>query len=200
MPYKHRADQLHRSPPPTLEKHGDQIQLSGDWTLRAIKPRLIRIRAQLMFSGRPDLTWDLTKLSRLDTYGALLLWRAWGYRAPAGLVLDERFESAFERVRDVAELKPHMPPRDWLEPVVAIGEKTIGAARQVVEFARMLGFVVIEAGRLIRDPRHIPLKEFSAALYKTGAQALPIAAMVGISGWRGAGLSLGTAAAQFRGG
>lgn len=179
MSHKRRANQLHRSPPPQIERQADTMVVSGDWTLRALKPRLTLIRAQLLLARSAHLAWNLTQVSRLDTFGALLLWRAWGQAQPVGLTLAPQLEGAFQRVRQVAAQHLALPRRDWLEPVVSLGERGIGAARQVREFVMMLGFVAIEAARLLVEPRHIPLREFSAALYKTGAQALPISALVG---------------------
>lgn len=179
MKSKSRAAELHRSPPPTVAREGDTVAISGDWTLRALKPRLVIVRAQLLFSGRIGGSWDLSGVSRLDTFGATLLWRAWGHRMPVGLTLDSRLQSAFDRVLQVDEQVLPEPAADLLQPIVSLGERVIGAARHMVEFATMVGFVAIEVGRLLIEPRNIPMREFSAALYKTGVQALPVSALVG---------------------
>lgn len=98
---------------------------------------------------------------------------------PERLSMPPRLEGAFERLREVADRLPEIPARDWLEPVVRLGAIFIGAAQHIRDFATMFGFVVIEAMRLLFEPRQIPMREFSAALYKTGVQAMPITALVG---------------------
>ncbi|GAB2887164.1 ABC transporter permease [Uliginosibacterium flavum] len=179
MPDKGHARELAQSPPPHLLHEGDACALTGDWTLAAIKPRLIVLRAKLLFHGHSARLWDLSGVTRMDTFGALLLWRAWGLREPDTLVLPPQLHPAFERVRTVAGIKVETPRFDWLRPVVQLGSVGLAALDHCREFARMLGMVSIEAARLFIEPRSIPFKEFSAALYKTGVQAMPVSALVG---------------------
>ncbi|MBS1210229.1 MAG: transporter permease [Proteobacteria bacterium] len=176
---KAHAIALAKSPPPHLRHEGEHCVLTGDWTLLALKPRLIMLRARLLFHGRSVKVWDLSQVSRMDTFGALLLWRAWGLREPETLVLSPALHPAFERVRGVAATPVETAHVDWLKPVVLLGKQFIGAFEQLIGFACMLGMVSIEAARLFVEPRSIPMKEFSAALYKTGVQAMPISALVG---------------------
>lgn len=163
---------------PVLEHEGERCRLSGDWTLAALRPRLIVLRAQLLLS-RSVPAWDLGQVSRMDSFGALLLWRAWGLREPELLVLPAQLHPAFERVRAVAAVEIPRPARDWLSPLLRVGRSMLALREQLADFLRMLGMVVIEAARLFVEPRSIPWKEFSAALYKTGVQAMPISALVG---------------------
>ena len=153
--------------------------LDGDWSLFALRPRLLRLRAQLALHGRNAANWDLSGVSRLDSFGALLLWRAWGRREPASLVLDERHRIAFSRIREAAGLS--LPPvrRDWFWPVRHLGELVLSLLAHARDFLSMLGMVVLEAFRLFIEPRSIPMRECSASLYKTGLQAMPVSAMVG---------------------
>lgn len=164
---------------PRLKFDGRQCVLSGDWILAALKPRLLVLRAQLKLHGKSTETWNLTQVRHIDTLGALILWRAWGQKPPEILLLGPTHEAAFRRVKDVAGQT--VPPRgvDWLRPVLAVGNFVLGMGSHVADFARMLGMIATEAVRLFVEPRSIPLKEFSAALFKTGAQAMPIAALVG---------------------
>ena len=179
MPDKGHARELAESPPPYLLHEGHSCVLSGDWTLVALKPRLIMLRAKLLFHGHSAKLWDLSRVTRMDTFGALLLWRAWGLHEPETLVLAPHLHSAFERVRAVAGIQVEAQRFDWLRPVLRLGAIGLEALDHAREFARMLGMVCIEAARLFIEPRSIPMKEFSAALYKTGVQAMPVSALVG---------------------
>lgn len=174
-----KAEALSQSPPPTLTREGDCIALSGDWSLFALRPRLLVIRAQLRLQTHRVHAWDLSAVSRIDAFGALLLLRTWGGAEPEGLVLTSVQQAAFDRIRQAAHQKLPVRARDWLYPVRIVGEWGISAFSHLLGFATMLGMVVLEALRLLIEPRNIPFKEFSAALYKTGMQAMPISALVG---------------------
>lgn len=174
-----RAQALMKAPPPSLQRQGQRVVLAGDWSLFALRPRLLWTRAQLRLQGRGAEEWDLTGVSRLDAFGALLVLRCWAGREPATLVIDERQRAAFERIRASAAAVLPTVRRDWLLPVRWLGQTLCSAGSHVRDFADMLGMVVLEAMRFAIEPRSIPFKEFSAALYKAGMQALPISALVG---------------------
>ncbi|NSL56567.1 ABC transporter permease [Uliginosibacterium aquaticum] len=165
-------------PQPHLEHEGAHCRLSGDWTLAALRPRLVWLRARLLVV-RAVPVWDLSQISRIDSFGALLLWRAWGMREPETLVMPPGLHSAFDRIKPLAGLRPPSPHRDpWL-PVLRVGRTVLDLFDQLRDFTHMLGMVVSEVVRLLIEPRSIPFKEFSAALYKAGVQAMPISALVG---------------------
>lgn len=179
MDDKNHAAALANSPPPGLVHEGGVCFLTGDWTLAALKPHLLSLRAKLIFHGRRVKNWNLVQVTRMDTFGALLLWRAWGACEPETLSLASHLHSAFDRVRGVAGRRIERKAIDWLQPIVKIGSATLSVVSHLYAFSVMLGEVLIEAGRLLVEPRSIPMKEFSAALYKTGVQAMPISALVG---------------------
>ncbi|HAF56513.1 MAG TPA: ABC transporter permease, partial [Thauera sp.] len=63
-----------------------QASLQGDWTLSGLARALPRLRSQL--AAVPSGTeWNLLAVARLDSFGATLLWRAWGRQWPAALAL-----------------------------------------------------------------------------------------------------------------
>ncbi|MDQ8021179.1 MAG: ABC transporter permease [Moraxellaceae bacterium] len=175
---RHSVSTLHHIAPPSIERHADQWILRGDWTLQALRPRLKWFRF-LLRTSTPELGWDLTGVGRMDSFGALLLWKAWGLREPAVLAMAPDLHTAFERIRQTADMTPPPPRRDWLQPVVSMGEKVLRGADEVRQFTGMFGQVVIEAARLVLTPSRIPLKEVSATLYKAGVTALSISALLG---------------------
>lgn len=77
-----RAREVLLSPPPSLHRDGARVTLSGDWSLFALRPRLLLIRAQLRLQGHGAAEWDLTAISRMDAFGALLVLRCWGGASP----------------------------------------------------------------------------------------------------------------------
>ena len=93
-------DALGRPPPEIrIEGKGEQARavLSGDWTLRLLSPLLADIRQRL--AQVPQIcVWDLGEISRLDSFGSLLLWQHWGRRRPPQLALPDALEPVFARL------------------------------------------------------------------------------------------------------
>jgi phospholipid/cholesterol/gamma-HCH transport system permease protein len=63
--------------------------------------------------------------------------------------------------------------------VYALGHGVIGLYRHAVDGVRLLGQLVIDLARLLRHPSTGPWRDISGHLYRIGATALPITAMVG---------------------
>jgi phospholipid/cholesterol/gamma-HCH transport system permease protein len=122
--------------------------------------------------------WDLSGVTRLDHAGAMLLWRAWGGRRAARLTLRPEHEALFTGL-SVHRPRPAAPGRDWREPFAVLGDQVVGFRDHVLQFVRLVGQIGIDTARVLRDPREIPWREISAGIYRTGAQALAITALVG---------------------
>ena len=101
--------------PPSLRQEAigadPRVRLSGDWTLSFLAPRLEALRRQLQ-AVAGDAGWDLSGVTRLDSFGAVLLWRHWGRRRPDGLVLPAELEGIFGRLAELGE-------RAWIGAYVA---------------------------------------------------------------------------------
>jgi phospholipid/cholesterol/gamma-HCH transport system permease protein len=76
-----------------------------------------------------------------------------------------------------------LPPRvrrpDLLEPLAILGRQEAKLLDNVVGFVALLGYLVLDFFYLIAHPGSIPWKEMSATIYKAGALALPVTALVG---------------------
>ncbi|HEX5126916.1 MAG TPA: ABC transporter permease [Rhodocyclaceae bacterium] len=173
------AARLSRSAPPTIERREGHVALHGDWILSALRRRILFVRFQLRAAHGAHLVWDMSGVNRLDAFGALLLWRTWGLREPETLAMPAHLHGAFDRIRESAVMSVEVDKHDWLAPVVQIGSAVLGAADHAVGMIEMLGHVAIESIMLFRYPREIPWREISASIYKTGVQAMPIAALLG---------------------
>jgi len=144
-------------------------------------PGVVAGRRAALAGTHADLRWDLRGVDRLDTIGAHLIWHAWGARLPERVRWSDTQGAVF---RTLAANRGDNPPpvtadEDGLEWLRALGD---GLARGVANgkaLLAMLGQLVIDLGRLVARPRRGPWREISAQIYRTGAQALGITALVG---------------------
>jgi len=169
------APQLRRT---TAANGVARVELSGAWILAALGRSVKQIRPQLAEYARdPGCSWDLSGVTGLDHVGALLLWRAWGWRRASNVILKPEHELLFD---DLA--KPRKLPRprlEWWATTIALGQKVIGLVEHLFTATALLGQVMIDAVGLVRRPGEIPWREISANIFRTGAQALGITAILG---------------------
>lgn len=163
---------------PQLRLDQGGVLLSGEWTLRSLAPVLGDLRRRLAAqSGVED--WNLAEVTRLDNFGAQLLWRSWKRKSPARLTASADLHQTFGRVAAADHLALPRPVRSLLDPLVALGTLLIGFARHVADFVALLGQLAIDALYLLIHPGLWPLRELSANLYKVGVKAMPVTALVG---------------------
>jgi len=164
----------------TREQDGQVfVSLSGNWTLTSLPMPLAELESRLRRLAEGVAHWDLRAITRLDSVGAFLLWRAWGRRWPASLDVSPQHRSVLERAeatpsdQAVSQVTPH------LFGVLIVGRLTLAALKNLRDIVALIGQLVLDSFYLLGHPRDIPWREFSANLYKSGAQALPVTALVG---------------------
>jgi phospholipid/cholesterol/gamma-HCH transport system permease protein len=157
----------------------DRVELSGPWILRALEERLAEFSAQLAEHARDvNRHWDLSGVTRLDHAGALLLWRAWGGQRARHLTLRPEHEGLFSGLV-VQRARARQPTRNWRDPTIALGNRLFAFLDHALDFVLLVGQIAIDSARMLRRPRDIPWREISSNIYRTGAQALGITALVG---------------------
>jgi phospholipid/cholesterol/gamma-HCH transport system permease protein len=153
--------------------------LSGPWILRALEERLTELTAQLTECGRDaNRHWDLSGVTRLDHAGALLLWRAWGGQRAQHLTLRPEHEGLFSGLT-VQRAREQRPRPNWRDPTIALGNRLLAFLDHALDFVLLVGQIALDTARIVRRPRDMPWREISANIYRTGAQALGITALVG---------------------
>ena len=156
-----------------------RVCLSGDWTLATLPRPLEALETRLGKLDQDGLRWDFSALGRLDSLGALLLWRAWGRRWPAGLELQTEHRRVLERVAAVGEVPAVVSAPRSFETVEALGTFALKFGHNILGLVALLGQLVLDLLFLLRHPSQLPLVEYSATVYKSGAKALPVTALVG---------------------
>lgn len=173
-----------RTPPATpqlelITGESNRAVLRGEWTLRRLSPVNSPLRRSLL-KANENTRWDLSGVSRLDSFGATLLWRAWGGRWPANLNAPDACRVVLEHSARAATLKlPKPPAYRFGDAIAALGARVFGFADHLVAFIRLVGQLCLDFVYLLVHPGDWPLREISANVFKVGVKAMPVAALVG---------------------
>lgn len=167
----------------TGEQGQQQVVLLGAWDAASLSDRatwrgLRRPLAQAFRSGEQAL-WDVRDAQGFDHIAAQVLWHGWGERLPTHLQASESQRAILDRVAQFSG--SHPPPADGgllrnLEQLGRAGLNGLGHAYGVL---LLVGQLLLDVFSAIRNPRRAPWHDFSAHLFRMGAQALPITALVG---------------------
>ncbi len=162
-------------------EHGTpRIVLVGSYTLAALEQVLGPLADELSkHATNPHLLWDLTGIQQMDTAGVTMLWRAWKAQRPENLQLRPEHEKMFARLEHLPTLQSEVKQNTLLWPVTRIGELVLLFWQHSTDLIRLIGQLLIDVLYLVRHPVYIPWREISANLFRTGAQALGITALVG---------------------
>ena len=156
------------------------VMLSGDWTLSALRTSIGHsFKALKSASADPTLKWDLRQINALDSTGALIILRAWGGDRRSSALLNPDHAAILQRIAAVPPVEPARWRPDLLAPLVFLGRRENRFFEHVVALVRLVGMLVMDAIYLLVHPRQIPWREISATIYKAGALALPVTALVG---------------------
>lgn len=163
---------------------GQLVRLSGNWgaasiTQRAVWRQLkgpIRQAAQL-----GSATWDLTEVQGFDHIAAQLLWTAWGQKKPQALKTNDFQQAIIERVASltVAPKADSGEKKGLLCAFYKLGEFVFGGISHAKDMLQLVGQLLLDTLALLRRPLRGPWHDFSGHLFRMGAQALPITALVG---------------------
>jgi phospholipid/cholesterol/gamma-HCH transport system permease protein len=154
-------------------------RVCGDWTLLALRGRYEEFRQRIASAAAAgaDALWDLRSLGQLDTAGALTLWQGWGQKPPARLLWQPEHVTLFAQFMQAGAL-PRRRPR--VGPgLQQAGLGLLAFARHGVDIVALTGRLLLDLVRVLRHPSLIGWREISANVFRTGAQALPITALVG---------------------
>ena len=160
------------------------VTLDGCWSAAALAQPQVW---EQVHGGLAELTrtqhvarrWDLLALERLDHTGAQLLWNAWGRQWPSEVLALAAQRAMIDRVARYSVGPPHPNRRTLWQRFLGLGELVYQVADHGRDLIRLVGQLLIDCGRLMRSPRDGPWRDVSGNLYRIGATALPITALVG---------------------
>ena len=155
--------------------------LSGDWNVQALSRRheVDRRRAALKAIGSSE-KWDLSGIERLDAVGAQLLWQHWGQSLPAGVQLSSSQQALFKILTDhPAAPPPALPKTGWFDWIRSLGQWVFTSFEHGRMLLVLIGGLLFNFVAFVARPLRGPWREISAQIFRTGAQALGITALVG---------------------
>ncbi|MBY0556201.1 MAG: ABC transporter permease [Burkholderiaceae bacterium] len=160
---------------------GPSVTAGGTWQVHALAQgqAMAAIQAQLLKLKGQSAQWDLRAIDSMDHIGAQLLWNAWGKTRPAQLQLAPAQEEFFARLEAAGKLELPSTRPERLTWIMKLGFMMLDFFQHLYGFIRLVGQVVIDAGRFARAPMRGPWKEISANIFHAGFQALGITALVG---------------------
>ncbi len=156
-------------------------RLLGDWNVQALSARKVVLgRRSELQAIKPGSVWDLSDIGQLDAVGAQLIWQFWDQQIPAATKMKAGQKALFDVLADhpiAAPLPP--PPRDWLAWPRSIGVGLYVAVDHTRDLLVLLGGLLFNFSAMVMLPLRGPWREISAQVFRTGAQALGITALVG---------------------
>ena len=171
------------APSLTIDRRPDgaaAVALRGQWTAQQLGQRRVWRSVRRALRAAPaEATWDVRGAPALDHLGALLLWQHWGRRWPQAVQTSDAQHAVLERVTD-APAQAAAPRRTSLAAQFdALGAGVLAALAQLRDFIALLGQLALDGLAVLLVPRKMPWRDFSGSLFRIGAQALPITALVG---------------------
>jgi phospholipid/cholesterol/gamma-HCH transport system permease protein len=162
------------------------VKVTGTWNLRALQPVAQALREQLTALTRQarlnderDCDWDLSEVTRMDHAGAMMLWQAWGRQRAAHVNLRAEHEGLFAHLQAQAPAPPAAEKFRWMQPMLTATRPLMVLGAHIEDVLELLGKVSLALLQCLRHPSRLPWKEISANIFRTGAQALGITALVG---------------------
>jgi len=157
-----------------------RVRASGAWTFNGLKERrdqIVRRLAELEKEPAERIAWDLSGVSALDDAGAV--WLANATRGNPKVEIAPRYREMLQQVNEGLLVRREPKKFDPLNTVESIGRNAIGAGVHFRDGITLLGQLALDVSWLARRPSELPLREFSAGIFRAGVTALPVTMLVG---------------------
>ncbi len=161
---------------------GPDVAVLGRWTAAELTGDSVwrKVTGSLDHAGRGgELGWDLRSVQRLDHIGAQLLWNHWGQQWPKRLQTLPTQRAVLDEVARFTISPPPPKRATLLQTYLALGGFIMVVLDHGRDMLRLIGQLLLDVIRLVRAPQDGPWRDFSGHLYRIGATALPITALVG---------------------
>ncbi|MFM9878946.1 MAG: MlaE family ABC transporter permease [Burkholderiaceae bacterium] len=159
---------------------GSGWRVLGQWTAATFAHGglLARLAAQTQAAAATS-AWDLRQAEQIDHIGAQWLWEQWGRQWPAHLEALPAQRAVLERVAQFTAAPAVRKKPGLYERYLTLGSQLLSLLDHLQGLTRLVGQLMLDLLRLARAPQRGPWRDFSGHLYRIGATALPITALVG---------------------
>ncbi len=166
-------------------------QVLGRWTAARLAEPMALDKALADMAQVPassaTLAWDLRGLHALDHVGSQVLWNAWGHQLPPVLHMSASHKAMLARVQRFSQPDPQEPPLTPWQRLLNhvknrlshLGELLLHLLDHCSDLVRLVGQLLLDLIQLARKPGAGPWRDVSGHLYRIGATAMPITALVG---------------------
>ena len=163
------------------DKQGRQhVQLFGQWSLRVPSNDFSKLKKSLHpFFTDTSTRWDLSEIEQLDAAGAATLLSGWGGKLDDHVSLRPEHAKLLNTLISLERPPVEKPEFDWLAPIDNLGKYVLYLWHHFTDFMHLLISLLLEIAFLFRRPQDFPWREFSANVYKSGVNALPVTALLG---------------------
>ncbi len=157
------------------------LKLTGDFTLAALESKYDLLSSELSHHRKtnPNIHWDLIDIQQMDMASVIMLWQVWQSQRPTNLHIRPEHEIMFKRLENIPAQPPNPGRTHYAWFITTIGNNTLLLWEHLIGLISLIGQLLLDIVYLIKNPTYIPWREISSNLYRTGAQALGITALVG---------------------
>ncbi len=156
-----------------------RLILTGRYTLAELGDQ-VQPLTEVLFAYAKDaaLHWDLTEIQQIDSAGIALIIQAWDAQRPANIEWQPEQEMLLNQFNNLSTPLEQKTSVDILRPITALGEQVLLLWSHLVDIVILIGQLFLDIQFLITHPGYVPWREISANLFRVGAQALAITALV----------------------
>ena len=159
---------------------GKSTLVLGQWTAAQFaQPKLLKALEQQLKQAQATGPWDLTGAEQVDHVGGQLLWDCWGRKWPEPIELLPKQKAVLDHVAQFTAAPPARRKIGLRGRYLALGEAVLRVLGHLRSFVRLVGQLTLNLGKLAKAPHEGPWRDLSGHLYRIGATALPITALVG---------------------
>lgn len=157
----------------------------GPWTAAALTDGPVwdalnaRLQTASPGASGEGVLWDLRQIGQLDHLGAQVLWNHWGRQWPGNIEIEPAQRAVLDRVAQFSAQHKPRPRQSLRKAFLGLGEGLFEVGAHAADLLVLVGRLMLNLGKLARQPRDGPWRDLSGHLYHIGATALPITALVG---------------------
>ncbi len=175
------------SPPFEITETDDgklTIMLSGPLNIKTASPILNALTAALKNKSLTAVTINLKHVSRVDDYGALVLYQIKNDVLPPDtdfhlLNPPDVLQTMLDQMAAGHSDSPGQPDATLSSKfILQTGEATIDTLKSIKEFIDFIGAIVLSVMRFLKNPKSLRTNDIIGYMKTTGVDGLPVVAMI----------------------